>query len=573
MITRENETADTSPIASVSPGVLWTSASPCVQDCGWGTDPCPPGENCAWDILTDNFSVFGRGTNNTTMEVPHDYNWGVLFLSPLIVFGIGGNILVCMAISMEKRLQSVTNYFLLSLAVTDLLVCVIVMPFSIINQFTGYWLFGPIICDLYVTADVLMSTSSILHLCTISLERYMAIRYPLATRNKSKTVVILKIILVWVIAVAISSPITILGFIEQSNVLNDSQCVLTNQNFIIYGSICAFFIPLTIMVISYSFTLYLLIGQCNKCKSGQVEGQPMIRRSLSRKPNKQRPRVKFSARRTRSCPEDQECSQDTTPIIQRKPLIKSSISFPIHSHHRQHNQNSSGQAAGSHRGEGRGEARGEGRGEARGEGRGEGRRIINMRTEEIPNSNSNSPTNTLWTREHSPNPGSNGGSHSPLWTRGAQTPGGTNSLQGLVKKHQLVIKAASILLMKKEAIQKENDVHTEEKASKVIGVVFILFVVCWAPFFIVNILTVLCTSCNFDNNLIAAFVWLGWVSSTLNPIIYTMFNNTFKMTFKKLILCRYDKLQRGKRVRSWLLSNGNSYHVNASSSNSLDTPC
>ena len=38
---------------------------------------------------------------------------------------------------MEKRLQSVTNYFLLSLAITDLLVCIIVMPFSLINDFIG----------------------------------------------------------------------------------------------------------------------------------------------------------------------------------------------------------------------------------------------------------------------------------------------------------------------------------------------------------------------------------------------------------------------------------------------------
>jgi len=65
------------------------------------------------------------------------YNWEVLVLLPIMLFGIMGNILVCMAVSMEKRLQSVTNYFLLSLAITDLLVSIIVMPFSIVHQFFG----------------------------------------------------------------------------------------------------------------------------------------------------------------------------------------------------------------------------------------------------------------------------------------------------------------------------------------------------------------------------------------------------------------------------------------------------
>ena len=66
-----------------------------------------------------------------------DYYWGVLLLLPIVVFGVAGNILVCMAVSMEKRLQSVTNYFLLSLAITDLLVCLIVWPFSMLNEFMG----------------------------------------------------------------------------------------------------------------------------------------------------------------------------------------------------------------------------------------------------------------------------------------------------------------------------------------------------------------------------------------------------------------------------------------------------
>lgn len=75
------------------------------------------------------------GGNNST--APEAFNWGILVLAPLVVFGIAGNTLVILAISLERRLQNVTNYFLLSLAVTDLLVSLIVMPLSIMNEFTG----------------------------------------------------------------------------------------------------------------------------------------------------------------------------------------------------------------------------------------------------------------------------------------------------------------------------------------------------------------------------------------------------------------------------------------------------
>ena len=84
------------------------------------------------DFTTRNNSNISA--DDTEAEI---YNWEVLGLLPIMLFGIMGNILVCMAVSMEKRLQSVTNYFLLSLAITDLLVSVIVMPFSIVHQFFG----------------------------------------------------------------------------------------------------------------------------------------------------------------------------------------------------------------------------------------------------------------------------------------------------------------------------------------------------------------------------------------------------------------------------------------------------
>lgn len=482
---------------------------------------------------------------------PQGYNWPILFLTPLIFFGVGGNILVCMAISLEKRLQSVTNYFLLSLAITDLLVCIIVMPFTVINDFAGYWLFGPIICNLYVTADVLMCTASILHLCTISLDRYMAIRSPLTTRNISKSVVVIKLAIVWVTSIAISSPITILGFINESNVFSNQHCALSNGNFKIYGSVCAFFIPLLIMVLSYGLTLYTLISQSQKLHAqGKENEQPVIRRSLSRKPLKRGTRVRFQTRNRSSHHQEEADEHLYTPIINRKSIPKTSLHSSMENMCETSSQK--GTCATSPLIDNHHQSR-------------------KIPTKEFSMSDSSCHLNI----DH----GSNDQSKEIVpWTRTRLIlPNGhTSNLRGLVRKHQLVLKATSILLMKKTHIKKLDDVHTEQKASKVIGIVFIIFVVCWAPFFILNIMTPLCKDCRIQPALFASFNWLGYVSSTLNPIIYTMFNKTFKLTFKKLLLCRYDRIQRKQRVQSWMVSNGSLFHNGSDSNNSIDkcdTPC
>lgn len=60
--------------------------------------------------------------------------WPVLFLSVFIVLGFVGNLLVCLAIKLDSRLQNATNYYLFSLATTDLLVSVIVIPLAIVNS-------------------------------------------------------------------------------------------------------------------------------------------------------------------------------------------------------------------------------------------------------------------------------------------------------------------------------------------------------------------------------------------------------------------------------------------------------
>ena len=65
----------------------------------------------------------------------------------------------------------ITNYFVVSMALADMLVALMAMVFNASVQLTDTWLFGPLMCDLWNSMDVYFSTVSILHLCCISIDR------------------------------------------------------------------------------------------------------------------------------------------------------------------------------------------------------------------------------------------------------------------------------------------------------------------------------------------------------------------------------------------------------------------
>jgi hypothetical protein len=70
-------------------------------------------------------------------DVTNINNWWALLALALVLGTAAGNILVCLAITWERRLQNVTNYFLMSLAITDLMVAVLVMPLGILTLVRG----------------------------------------------------------------------------------------------------------------------------------------------------------------------------------------------------------------------------------------------------------------------------------------------------------------------------------------------------------------------------------------------------------------------------------------------------
>ncbi|KAL0277538.1 UNVERIFIED_CONTAM: hypothetical protein PYX00_004785 [Menopon gallinae] len=129
-----------------------------------------------------------NGSLNVTQESQHQTTWVavvVIFLKSsimgfIIMAALFGNLLVIVSVMRHRKLRVITNYFVMSLALADMLVAIWAMCFNMSVELTnGRWLFGYFMCDVWNSLDVYFSTVSILHLCCISVDRYYAIVQPL----------------------------------------------------------------------------------------------------------------------------------------------------------------------------------------------------------------------------------------------------------------------------------------------------------------------------------------------------------------------------------------------------------
>lgn len=84
-------------------------------------------------------------------------------------------------------------------------------------------------------------------------------------------------------------------------------------------------------------------------------------------------------------------------------------------------------------------------------------------------------------------------------------------------------------------------IRLEQKATKVLGVVFFTFVLCWSPFFVFNILFAVCPEweSKISSGVFDFVTWLGYASSMVNPIFYTIFNKVYRQAFQKVLMCQY----------------------------------
>ena len=107
---------------------------------------------------------------------PTFFNWFLVILMALVILTtMVGNVLVIVSVFTHKPLRSVQNFYIVSLALSDFMLALVVMPFHVIYWLLGKWVMGKAMCFIWVTCDVSMCTASILNLCAIAIDRYVVV--------------------------------------------------------------------------------------------------------------------------------------------------------------------------------------------------------------------------------------------------------------------------------------------------------------------------------------------------------------------------------------------------------------
>lgn len=191
------------------------------------------------------------GREVTQQSIPFDQILFVVCASLIIAATIFGNVLVIITVFAESKLRKVGNFFIVSLAISDLLVGLFVTPVALVYDLIGSWTFGMVFCDFWIAMDVICCTASIVNLCVISFDRYNAITQPLRyalRRTASRAGMIIATI--WTYSIIIAIP-PFLGWSDPHAKSRGSCTISQNIGYTIFSTVGAYYLPLIVMIITY----------------------------------------------------------------------------------------------------------------------------------------------------------------------------------------------------------------------------------------------------------------------------------------------------------------------------------
>ncbi|XP_039493153.1 octopamine receptor [Drosophila santomea] len=501
----------------------------------------------------------------------------IAVFATFIVVTVIGNTLVILAILTTRRLRTITNCFVMSLAVADLLVGIFVMPPAVAVHLIGSWQLGWVLCDIWISLDVLLCTASILSLCAISVDRYLAVTRPLtySRKRRSKRLALIMILIVWLLALAITCP-PMLGWYEPGR--RDLRECRYNQNegYVIFSAMGSFFIPMAVMIYVYARISCVIASRHDNMTDISVHNKKFKRYTAADVENELSEQEQHSS-------VGQRQRQATSRTFSNQTIAKE-----LHDMMLSDSDNCAPVGAGGAGGAAGGGGAGGGGGVTGGThcqsllalpsgGGGASMGCAKNGCYELTRPSSlkrtSTASTTITTMTSGMGPGSSlldaqWQSQAPAHTGQSQThslsqPPRTHSFRhshGERERererlrshhhhphyhHQAGVTTTSSSgntsgnTNSKSLSNRITSLKKENKTTQTLSIVVGGFIACWLPFFINYLITPFLAEHQASQMLAKALTWLGWFNSAINPFIYAFYSVDFRAAFWRLTCKRF----------------------------------
>ncbi|XP_076265650.1 octopamine receptor in mushroom bodies [Rhynchophorus ferrugineus] len=469
----------------------------------------------------------------------------ILLLIDVMV--IVGNCLVIAAVLCSSKLQlAVTNIFIASLAVADLMVGVAVLPFSSVWEVFKVWTFGDVWCKVWLAVDVWMCTASILNLCAISLDRYVAVTRPITypsimSRSRAKMLVGG----LWVLSFVICFP-PLVGWKDSKSDEESSNTTLTEDNphcpwkcelinesgYVVYSALGSFYIPMFVMLFFYWRIYKAAVRTTQAINQGfKITGSPGNRFEQQRLTLRIHRGRGSSTRVPHGSPNGSSYTATTTSSASPSPRrnhertherVKISVSYPSNEnlssatsspqllavtptspsghpsyvvHYTVNGKESPSTKLCNRRSQ-----------------VGDNDHLLKVnRCDSLQSKRRSSSVDSGRKRAPSPTPSTNEDGSSSGKMKLTTRRMGKRNIKAQVKRFRM-----------------------ETKAAKTLGIIVGGFICCWLPFFTMYLVRAFCASC-IHPLVFSILFWLGYCNSAINPMIYALFSKDFRFAFKRII--------------------------------------
>ncbi|XP_068227634.1 histamine H1 receptor-like [Palaemon carinicauda] len=519
-----------------------------------GENLSPIGENTAYGNVTV--------TDVGGFDGIDEWSPGLLAVTGISLYTLAlctavGNALVIHAIRTEKRLQTVSNLFIMSLAAADLTVGVIVMPISAAYAMMGDWKLGLPVCQFWLAADYTASTASIFNLVILSLDRYWSITAPLRyLRRRTRRRAWVMIGASWAAAMAWLVPVLAWHHIALDGVRHQPAHVCETEftNNVPFKAVTAalnFYLPSALMLYLYcrifrEIQTRQALGRVNFAShdvpnDSCSEVERVHRHSQGSKNSQPHdiPLITTTAERsqfrslTLVTPGRHDCSHFSGVTVSVEYLPEDSgQDSPTLNHQYPDQQTLQPQQQSQQQ------------------------QLLQQQQLRRQNTNKLSPhhnhihcyqsttrPHTSWDPSNDTNKwrcswrlSSTSRAHGNGAGEGGVSPGhassGDASTNGTGKKRSVGCNNSNAGTggRRMEGV----NLAKERKAARQLGVIVGAFMACWVPYFTLFPIMALCDNC-VPPQAHTATIWLGYLNSTLNPVLYPLCNHNFRRAFARML--------------------------------------